>query len=207
MHLYSYDPAPNPQRILLALRYKGVELPVTQIDLREGEQFSDSYKAVNPDSTVPCLMLDDGVVLTDTIAISLYLDSQYPEKPLFGTNALEQAQVLGWCHKLFFEGFSSIAEVLRNDSPMFANRALPGRVTIEQIPALIERGKVRLDGFWQMIEKSLEGKEFLVGSQLSQADIDLFTIVGFAGWIKQQVPESCTNTARWHKNVSALLAD
>jgi len=205
MHLYTYDIAPNPRRVLLALRYKGVELPTTQIDLRAGEQFSQSYTAINPDSTVPALQVSDDVVLTDTIAISLYIDKCHPEKPLFGSDDLEQAQIIGWCHKLFCEGFIPIAEVLRNESPAFADRALPGRVKLAQIPEMIERGQKRLEAFWLMVDEALQDKDYLVGSQLSQADIDLYTIAGFAGWIKQQVPESCEHLQQWQKRVALQL--
>ncbi len=50
---------------------------------------------------------------------------------------------------LYFDGFLPIAEMLRNQGDFFKGRALPGKLGLVQIPALIARGKLRLDAFWQ----------------------------------------------------------
>ncbi len=205
MHLYTYDKAPNPQRVSHLLNYKNIELDTTQFDLMTGEHFNDAFKKINPDCTVPTLIIDDGVVLTDTIAICVYLDRLYPEKTLFGANDSEYAQVIGWCHKLFLDGFIPIAEVLRNHSPAFKDRALPGRILIAQIPELIERGTSRLEAFWHNMNEHLADREFVVGDQLTMADIDLFVVCGFAGWIKASVPEECTALLQWYAKAKAIL--
>ena len=56
---------------------------------------------------------------------------------------------------------------------------------VEQIPELVTRGKKRLITFYQTMEALLENKTFLVGEDVSQADIDLFVCCNFAGMIKQ----------------------
>src|SRR5690606_35257659 len=128
-------------------------------------------KAINPACTVPVLELDDGVRLTDTIAIARYLDHCFPTRPLFGNTPLEEAQVLGWCHRLFLEGFVPVAEVLRNQGEFFTDRALPGTAPVAQIPALVERGRQRIATFWAMLHAHLQGREFMVGQQPSMADL------------------------------------
>ncbi|MEW6996282.1 glutathione S-transferase family protein [Colwelliaceae bacterium BS250] len=205
MHLYTFPPAPNPQRLDLFLKYKGIEIDTSLLNMMQGEHFSEELKAINSHCTLPTLRLADGTVLTDTVAICFYLDGLYPEKPLFGSSPLESAQVIGLMHKLFLEGIIPIAEMLRNSSEKFKDRALPGRINIAQIPELIIRGKVRLDGFWLDIDEQLVGKLFLVGKQLTQADIDLYVICSFAGWAKEQVPNGCTNILAWHKNIDSIL--
>lgn len=205
MHLYTFPPAPNPQRLDLFLKYKGIEIDTSLLNMMQGEHFSEELKAINPNCTLPTLRLADGTVLTDTVAICYYLDGLYPEKSLFGSSPVESAQVIGLMHKLFMEGIIPIAEMLRNSSETFKDRALPGRINIAQIPELITRGKVRLDGFWLDLDEQLVGKLFLVGKQLTQADIDLYVICGFAGWAKEQVPSECTNILAWHKNIDSIL--
>jgi glutathione S-transferase len=185
MKLYTFDPAPNPRRVALMLKYKGVELASEQISLMEGAQFSEAFKEVNPRCTVPVLLLDDGQRLCDVIAICSYLDHQYREKTVFGNDALERAQILGYCHRFFLEGFSAVAEVLRNGNDNFKGRALPGTLKLEQIPALAERGSKRLTAFFEDMNAELENRRFLVGDQLSQADIDLLVAVEFSGWVSQ----------------------
>tara|TARA_R110002110_G_scaffold415860_1_gene658739 strand:+ start:64693 stop:65325 length:633 start_codon:yes stop_codon:yes gene_type:complete len=192
MKLYTYDPAPNPRRLTLFMAYKGISLPTEQIDMMSGAQMADHYRAINPDCTVPALVLDDGTVMTEVIGICTYLEAMYPDKPLLGSTPLEKALVSGWDHKLFNMVVSAVAEVLRNSSPGFVDRALPGPVNVPQIPALAERGKQRLEHAWQTLEAEITGKTFLAGEHLSLADIDLLVCAEFAGWVKSAPPVSCS---------------
>ena len=206
MKLYSFDIAPNPRRVNHLLQYKGVDLDSEQVSLLEGQQLSSAFRAVNPRCTVPTLVLDDGTVLSDTIAICLYLDSQFPEPPLFGSNDLERAQIVGACHQIFMEGTTAVAEVLRNQGDHFKGRALPGTLDLPQIPELVERGVQRIQHFFQTIDKQLQGKPYVVGEQLSQADIDLMVWVDFCGWVKQSPPDGCTALHEWLGRVRPLFA-
>ncbi|TRX56512.1 glutathione S-transferase family protein [Thalassomonas sp. M1454] len=205
MHLYTHKPAPNPQRLDLLMKYKGIEIDTTPLDMMKGEHFCEELKALNPSCTLPTLHLDDGTVLTDTVAICYYLDKEYPEKALFGNTPLVTAQVLGLMHKFYTEGMTPIAEMLRNRGEGFKDRALPGRINVAQIPELVNRGKVRLDGFWLDMDEKLAGKLFLIDEQLTQADIDLYVVCSFAGWAKQVIPSNCANILAWHKNIETIL--
>jgi glutathione S-transferase len=205
MKLYTYDPAPNPQRLALFLKYKGIELETHQIDMMQAEQLSEEYRAINPACTVPALVLDDGTVMTEVIGICHYLESLHPEKPLMGTTALEKAQVISWCHKLFLTAFMAIADILRNTSPGMANRGLPGPLNLPQIPALAERGKMRLEHAWETLEEAVPGEGWLAGDHFSQADIDLHVCAGFSGWVKSKPPESCSNLHAYLGRVAAEL--
>jgi glutathione S-transferase len=139
------------------------------------------------------------------VAICWYLESLYPQQPLFGVGPLHQAQVLSWDHYIFTEGLLVIAEALRNSSAAFKDRALPGPDPYAQIPELAVRGRQRLHGFWQALEQHLERREFIVGEALTLADIDAITAIGFAGWIKERVPESLPRLHAWHQRTGALL--
>lgn len=205
MKLYTFDVAPNPRRVNLYLGYKGVQIPSQQIDLREGQQFSAEYRAINPRCTVPALQLDDGTVLCDAIAICWYLESRFPQKPLLGGGSLLQAQVLSWDAYIFSDAILPVAEALRNRSTAFKDRAVPGPGRVAQIPELESRGRQRLQLFWQALDDYLDGREYLVGNDITLADIDAFVVVEFAGWIKERVPENRFRLQAWHKRVAALL--
>lgn len=207
MKLYTFDIAPNPRRVGLFLKEKGVSLDTIPVDLGKGEQFSSPLIDVNPDSTVPALVLDDGTVLTDVIAICLYLESLYPEPPLFGQTPLEQAQVVGWCHRIYINGLGAVAEVLRNKSEMFKGRALPGAVPLPQIPELAERGNARITAFFEAMDKEVAEKDYLVGDRLSQADIDLYASLGFCGWVQRAVPEECQALTAWLAKMRAHFGE
>lgn len=197
MKLYTFDVAPNPRRVGLMLKYKGLNLDTEQVDLMKGEQLRPAFSQINPQCTVPALQLDSGEVLCDVIAINLYLDSLYPEKTVFGNSALERAKIVAWCQRLYVDGLAAVAEVLRNGSEAFKGRALPGPLALPQIPELVERGNLRITAFYEAMDGALKGRDFLVGDALSQADIDLYVVLGFCNWVKRDIPESCSTLRHW----------
>ncbi len=205
MKLYTFDVAPNPRRLKLFLAYKGIELETIAVDLGKKEQLAEGYLAINPAGTVPTLLLDDGSVLTDVIACCFYLESQYPDKPLFGRTDMERARVLGWVHKIFVQGLMAVAEMVRNQGDFFKNRALPGPRDLEQIPALVERGKLRLGDFYALLESQLQGGDYLLGDSLSMADIDAMVVVDFAAWVKESIPADHALTQAWYERVKVEL--
>lgn len=193
MKLYTYDPAPNPKRLDLFLKYKGIEIETQQIDLMSGEQLGEDFRAINPQLSVPALVLDDGIVLSEVIAICTYLEAMYPDMPLLGSTPLELALVVEWDHRLFNTAIVPIAEALRNGTPRMANRALPGPLDLAQIPDLVERGKKRVQFAWSQLDDELANKQWIAGDHFSFADIDLIVAAEFAGWVKSKPPESCGN--------------
>ena len=205
MHLYTYDSAPNPRRLGLFLACKGVELPTTQVDMRSNEHRNPEFLAINPLGTLPALMTDEGVLLTEVIAICAYLDELNPGKPLMGTTPIERALVISWDHRIFVSIFEAFAEMLRNRSPAFANRALPGPLDVEQIPALVERGRKRFRGSLELFDAELGDKPFLCGDTLTFADIDLFVGVETARWVKESIPENCIRLHAWLERTRTAL--
>ncbi len=206
---YSSDFPPNALRVNHMLALKGVKLDYVDINMMKGEQFADGYKAINPDQTVPALELDDGTVLNQVVGILYYLDHEYPDKPMMGREPLEQALILSWIHKIFMTGLMSIAEVLRNGfAPGFEDRALPGPLNVKQIPELMDRGRQKLDFFYEVMNKEMQGKEFLVNEAVSQADIDLYITCKFAAIVRQKLDEEKHSALAAHKaRLAGLLGD
>lgn len=204
MKLYTYDAAPSPQRVALFMKYKGINIDTQQIDMMAGEHLSDEYKAIVPDQTLPALVLDDGTVLSEVIGIIAYLEALYPEPPLLGTTPLEKAMVTSWDSKIYSMLYMSVAEALRNASPGFKGRALPGPLDLEQIPELAERGKIRINWAWEVLNGELARRKFIAGDQFSFADIDLLVAVGFSGWVKCKPPEELTHL---HEYIARATAE
>ena len=195
--LYDCSTAPSPRRARILLAEKGVAHDTVQIDLRQGEHFSEAFRRINPQCTVPALVTEDGPVLTDNAAIAAYLEARYPEPSLLGITPLEKAEVAHWHWRAEFEGLLAIAEALRNSSPAMANRALPGPVNYPQIPALAERGIARLQQFLADLNQRLEGREFIATDRFSLADITAVVAVDFARVIKQKPGEQHPHLLRW----------
>jgi glutathione S-transferase len=206
MKLYTYDPAPNPRRVALFLKCKGIALDTQQVDLMTGEQLGDAYRSINPACTVPALVLDDGTVLSEVIAIYTYLEQLHPTPPLMGSSALERAQVIGWCHHLFAGLMMAIAGVLRNKSKSFQNRGLPGPLDTPQIPELVQRGLLQVRHILPRLDEHLAASAWVAGDNFTVADIDLLVAIDFLAWIKEPVPERCTHLKAWYQRATAHVA-
>jgi maleylacetoacetate isomerase len=91
--LHDYFRSSAAYRVRIALNLKGVEYESRPVDLREGEQKSTSYKALNPQGFVPMLEIDDHR-LTQSLAICDYLDARFPEPPFVPPDPSDRAHVL-----------------------------------------------------------------------------------------------------------------
>ncbi len=204
MKLYDFGRAPNPRRVRIYLAEKGIDIPTIDVNLREGEQLSAEFLAINPGAMVPVLELDDGEYLSECIAICKYLEALHPEPSLFGEDATGEARVLMWNNIVENEGMFAVAEVLRNSLPAFQNRALPGPLDLAQIPALVERGRARCDNFFDRIEKRLSDSPYLAGDAFSVADITLLVVVdAAANMVDIDAAASRPALGGWHQQVSS----
>lgn len=206
MKLYTYDPAPNPRRLALFLKLKGLAIDTQQVDLLANEQLGDGYRQINPALSVPALVLDDGTVLTEVIGMYTYLDELHPQPPLMGSTAAERAQVISWCHRLFSGLMMAIAGALRNRGKSFVNRALPGPLDTPQIPELVERGLLQIGYILPELDAHLAHSQWVAGDNFSIADIDLLVCIDFLAWIRQSVPDECTHLKDWYQRACAHVA-
>ncbi|MFT7774020.1 glutathione S-transferase family protein [Roseateles sp.] len=201
--LYDCATAPSPRRARILLAEKGVPHETVQVDLRSGEQMGEAFRRVNPQCTVPALVTDEGVVLTDNAAIAAYLEARFPEPPLLGRTALDKAEIASWQWRVEFEGLLPVADALRNSSPAMVNRALPGPVDFAQIPELAQRGLARVQGFFTLLDERLADREFIAAGQFSIADITAVVVVDFARVVKLRPGGEHPNLLRWRAAMQA----
>ena len=95
MKLYSYFRSSASYRVRIALNLKGLPHEIVPVHLLKdgGEQLKPEYRKLNPDALVPSLQLDDGDVLTQSLAIIEYLDEIHPLPPLLPKDAKDRAWV------------------------------------------------------------------------------------------------------------------
>ena len=204
MKLYDFSLAPSPRRVRMFIAEKGIEIPSVQINTRERQQFSDEYRAVNPNCVVPTLVLDDGTTIGETMAICRYLEATHPEPNLMGRDAKEQAVVEMWSRRAELEGYLAAVEAVRNAAPMFEDRGVPGVPGgVPQIPALIARGKQTMGRLFPKLDRQLAGSPCLGRDTFSVADITAYVAIDFAKRAEIEIPGSCANVARWFAEVSA----
>ncbi len=201
--LYDCTTAPSPRRTRIFLAEKGIAYDCKQVDLTKGEQMSDAFAAINPRRAVPALVTEGGDVICENVAIAVYLDERFPETNLTGNDALSKARISEWNWRGEFECLFAVAEILRNSSPHMKNRAMTGRLNIPQIPELADRGRVRIDGFWEDVDHQLGQTPFVAGDSYSLADITVQVAVDFSRWVKASPDEKYKNLHEWHSKVSA----
>ena len=205
MKLYDSEQAPNPRRVRIFMAEKGISCETEQLNIVLGENLSDDFLAVNPRGLLPTLVLDDGTVLDESVAICRYLEETHPEPALMGADALSKAQIEARQRHMEFDGLFSAAEAFRNAYPRFAKRGLGGNVgAVDAIPALVERGKASVLRFYNRLNEDLGQSRYVAGDAFTIADITALCAVDFASMAARvPVPESCENLARWHAEVSA----
>ena len=91
--LHNYYRSSTSYRARIALEMKGLSYDYVPHHLRHGEHLEPAYLAVNPQGLVPALVLDDGTLLTQSLAIIEYLDEIHPEPPLLPKDPLGRARV------------------------------------------------------------------------------------------------------------------
>lgn len=200
--LYDCATAPSPRRARIFLAEKGIRHDTVQIDLRTGEQMGEAYRQINPRCTVPALRTEEGSVLTDNAAIEAYLEARYPEPPLMGRTPMDKAEIASWQWRVEFEGLLAVAEAFRNSSPAMIKRALPGPLDYPQIAELGQRGLVRVQTFFVLLDQQLAGREFVAAAQMSVADITAMVAIDFARVIRLKPGDDLPNLQRWRKTMS-----
>ncbi len=205
MKLYSTKYAPNPRRVRMFMAEKGIDCDRMEVNIIKGENLSEEYLALNPRGLVPMLVLDDGTVLDESVAICRYFEETHPKPALMGTDALSKARIEARQRHMEFGGMQGAGEAFRNAFPGFAKRALPGNAgAVDAIPALVERGTNSVLQFYQRLNADLSASEFVAGETFSIADITALCAVDFAsGAARIPVPADCENLKRWHAAVSA----
>lgn len=98
MILHGYALSSASYRVRIALALKGLEVTVVTKQLRLDEHRRADFLRLNPQGFVPALSLDDGEVLTQSLAIVEYLEEVYPEPPLLPAAPAARAKVRSLSH-------------------------------------------------------------------------------------------------------------
>lgn len=197
MQLYDGGRAPNPRRVRIFLKEKGIDVPLVPVDLGALGQKSAEFTAINPLQRVPALVLDDGTIITESIAICRYFELLHPQPPLFGTSPKDAATIEMWQRRIEFNLLMQVAHVFRNSHPAMKEMEVP------QVPAWAEANKPRVQEFLRVLDGQLKDKPFVTGDRFTVADITGLVGVDFMKPAKLALPEEFANVRRWHAAVSA----
>ena len=205
MKFFDFGMAPNPRRARIFMAEKGIEgVEVIQVDLGDSrENVGEKYRAINPSCTVPALVLEDGTLIAESVAICRYFEELHPTPALMGRDAKEKAMVEMWQRQIELQGYMPAGDAFRNYNKRFAGRAIAGKDSYEQIPELVTRSRSRVERFFNLLNEHLEGRDFVATDVFSIADITAFVMIDFAGWSKLAIQENQTHLQRWYETVKA----
>jgi len=197
MKLYDSGRAPNPRRTRIFLAEKGISVPSEQVDMMAMQHKTPEYAAINPLQRMPALVLDDGTVITESIAICRYFEALQPEPSLFGIGAEEIARVEMWNRRCELNLMLPVAQVFRHTHPAMKELEVP------QVAEWGEANRPRVAEFLEILDRQLQAHPFVAGERFSVADISAMVAVDFMKPSKLAVPENLEHVRRWHAEVSA----
>lgn len=197
MKLYDGGRAPNPRRTRVFLAEKRLTIPLVPIDMGALGHRSEQILSLNPLQRLPILELDDGTVITESVAICRYFEELHPEPPLFGEGAIGKALVEMWNRRVELHFLGPVSSAFRHTHPAMAEWEVP------QIPEWGEANRPKAIKFMALLDERLANSQFIAGEKFSIADITLLIAVDFLKPAKISMPEELTNLRRWHEAISS----
>ncbi|EHP3508675.1 glutathione S-transferase [Vibrio cholerae] len=197
MKLYETAMTPSCRRVSIFLKELGIDVERVQVDVRGGENLSDTFKSKSLNGKVPLLELDEGTTLCESVAICRYFDLSYPNKhKLFGDSALEQAQVEMWHRVVEFQGLYAGFQAFRNLSGIYKDRE-------HCVYAWGEESKARVAAFLPQLELRLAQSRFIATDRFTIVDITAYIFIGFAQKaLELPVFEHYPHITRWFEQLS-----
>jgi glutathione S-transferase len=159
MKLYEFGPT-RSIRVRWTLQELGVDFEPIRVNLLAGEHRSPEFLKINPAGKIPVLV-DGDQVLTESVAIVLYLAEKYSRKGLLPASLNERAQVNRWLLFAATELEQPLWRISRHTALYPEEHRLPGDVSLAS-------GEFK--DMASVLEKHMQGREFVAGDSVSVAD-------------------------------------
>jgi glutathione S-transferase len=197
MLLYHDPRAPNPRRVRVFMAEKGVAYETIEVSIAAAANLTPEFRKKNPIQLLPVLELEDGRVLRESMAISRYLEDQFPEPNLLGVDTWERAQIEQWNRHAELELLFPIGQVFRNTHAFWQGR-------IKQAPEFGEIMREHVATRFEWLDQELGGRPYLAGDRFTVADITALCAIDFGRVSSIRIdPAAQPNLAAWHARVSA----
>lgn len=154
----------------ITLRESGKDFTLEGVDLMKKRlKNGDDFFAVNPKGQVPALLLDDGTLLTEGVAIMQYLADSVPDRQLLApVGSISRYKTLEWLNYIATELHKGFTPLFRPDTPE------------EYKPAV----RALLEKKLQYVDESLKEGQWICGQRFTIADAYLFTVLRWASAVK-----------------------
>lgn len=154
----------------ITLRESGIDFTLDGVDLAKKRlENGDDYFAVNPKGQVPALLLDDGTLLTEGVAIMQYLADSVPDRQLLApTGTISRYKTLEWLNYIATELHKGFTPLFRPDTP-------------EEYKPIV---RAQLEKKLRYVNDALQEDQCLCGQRFTIADAYLFTVLRWAKAVK-----------------------
>ncbi|MEM9355391.1 MAG: glutathione S-transferase [Pseudomonadota bacterium] len=200
MKVYEFEGFPNPARVRIALAEKGLtnKVEFVSVNVPEGEHKEPAFLEKNPAAAVPVLELEDGTTIAECTAITEYLDHLDGAPTLTGRTPKDRAVI----HMMQRRAEAGLLDAVG----AYFHHATPGLGPDVESYQCAEWGnhqKQRAVDGMRYLDGVLAKQSYLAGDAFSMADITAFAGLGFADFVKLDVPEDCNNLIAWRDRVAA----
>jgi glutathione S-transferase len=162
MRLYEFGPT-RSIRVRWTLQEMGVPFEPVVVNLRQGEHRRPEFLALNPAGRVPVLV-DGDRVLTESAAIVLYLAEKFPERGLLPSDLVERGQCHRWLLFTVTELEQPLWRIARH-TRLYAEA--------DRLPADVAIARREFEEMAAVLERHMQGPEFVAGDRVSVADFVL----------------------------------
>lgn len=184
-------PAPHPRRVRMYLAEKGLAPPYEDLDIPKREHKAKEIVAKSSLGQVPMLVLDDGAVITESVAICRYFEALHPEPPLFGVTPVEQARVEMWIRRMELQLMGPVSMYWIHAHPLTAGLTPQNHKDFGEAQKRYAVDRMR----W--LDREIARSEFIAGDAFSMADIIAESVIDFARFVGIPLPEDAIALTAW----------
>jgi glutathione S-transferase len=188
---------PNPKMVRMFAAEKGFVFSQTEtVDIMTGANRQAPYLDKNPAGGMPSVELDDGTIVSETIAICELIEETKPEPVLIGSTPEQRAETRMWLRRVEWKIIQPLTDGFRNGPgiQLFESRM---RTDASVAPFFVG---VAQDGF-EWLDKQMAGRDTIVPGRFSLADVALYAIAEFGVSVGQTIDPALKNVSAWFDKV------
>ena len=199
MIIYDVENFPNPLRVRIALAEKNAFDSVTfkPVDLMNGEHRSAAFLHKNPFAGVPVLELDDGTYISESPAITEYIDHHFAGPSLTGETSKERAVISMMQRRAETQVLDAIATYFHH-----ATDGLGPELETYQNSDWGQKQHARALAGLAYFDGVLAEQSYVAGEAFTVADITLWCGLVFGGFCNVGIPANLTHLQAWHDRVA-----
>ena len=200
MRVYDFEGFPNPARVRIALKEKGIldQVEFICVNVPQGEHRKPEFIAKNPSRTVPVLELDDGTCIGECTAITEFIDHAFDGISLTGKTPKLRAIIHMMQRRAEQNLLDAIGAYFHH-----ATDGLGPDIETYQNKQWGEKQRERAIEGMLYFDEVLKNTRYIAGSEFSMADITVFAGLAFADFAKIEIPAECQNLRQWRSRIES----